>query len=228
MDAKINGHIEHARALGKIHAEKKNVAPARVAQIHAHRGAFAQHGIGAVLAALQQFGTHAQRMIRRMAHAKHPLVAAHGTHAAPHLIRQRLKADALIHGGQRAGNRVAGTHVFLHGQKLVQRLLKPAVQQMFKSFERNHAAGARGQFPRQMKTVNRVKEKQSANAFVKVVAAAAKGIQFGAGRDQLVRRSPRANGVERPVIGLPAPEAQRFQRELPGGPGCSRPAPVAR
>ena len=55
VNAEVNRDIEHARAFGKIHAEKENVAPAGVAQIHAHRGAFAQHGVGAVAAALQQF-----------------------------------------------------------------------------------------------------------------------------------------------------------------------------
>ena len=35
-------------------------------------------------------------MIRRMPHAKHPLIAAHTAHAAAHLVRQRLKTEAVI------------------------------------------------------------------------------------------------------------------------------------
>ena len=33
---------------------------------------------------------------------------------APHLVRQRLKTDALIHGGQRTGNSFAWPRVSLH------------------------------------------------------------------------------------------------------------------
>ena len=77
-------------------------------------------------------------MVLRMAHAEHPLVAAHRAHAAPHLVRQRLKADALIHRRQRAGERVAGAAALLRGEKLFQRLFKPAVQQMFEPLERDH------------------------------------------------------------------------------------------
>ena len=68
-------------------------------------------------------------MIGRMAHAEHPLVAAHGTDAAPHLIGQRLEAEALIDGGQRAGEGVARAAFLLRGEELAQRLLEPAVQQ---------------------------------------------------------------------------------------------------
>ncbi len=51
-------------------------------------------GNGSPLRALQQLRPHAQRVIRRMAGAKHPLVAAHRAHAAPHLVGQRLERRA--------------------------------------------------------------------------------------------------------------------------------------
>ena len=199
VNTEVNGHVEHARAFGEIHAQEKNVAPARVAQIHAHRREFAQHGIQAVLAPVQQFRPHAQRMILGMAHAEHPLVAAHGAHAAAHLVRERLEADALIHRGQRAGNRVARAGDFLNGKKLFQRLLKPALEQMLKALEGNHPVRARRQFPGEMKAVDRVKEEQRADALVKIFAAPAEGVQFRARGQQFVRRGAGANGVERLV-----------------------------
>ena len=128
VNAEVDGYIEHPRAFRKIHAEEKNVAPARMAQVHPHRREFAQHGIGAVLTFLQQFGSHAERMIRRMAHAEHPLVAPHGADTAPHLVRERLKPDALIHGGQRTRERVARPRCLLEVEEMFQRLLKTALQ----------------------------------------------------------------------------------------------------
>ena len=42
---------------------------------------------------------HAQRVIGRMANPKHPLIATHGTHAAPHLVGQGLKGQIVIGAG---------------------------------------------------------------------------------------------------------------------------------
>ena len=96
-----------------------------------------------------------------------------------------------------------GPSALLHREKLVERLLKPAVQQVFKALERNHAAPRRRrQFVRQMKTVDGVKKKQRADALVKIVAVPAKGVQFGAGGEQLLAGTRRANGVERLVADL--------------------------
>ena len=55
----------------------------------------------------EQLGAEAQRIIGRMAGAEHPLVAAHGAHAAAHLVGQRLEAERAVGGGQRAGDRGA-------------------------------------------------------------------------------------------------------------------------
>ena len=51
VHAEVDGDVEHARALGKIHAEEEDVAPAAVGEVHAHRGALAQDGMGRVAAA---------------------------------------------------------------------------------------------------------------------------------------------------------------------------------
>ena len=48
MHAEVDRDVQHLRALGIIHAEKENVAPAAMRQVHAHRGAFAQDRVGAV------------------------------------------------------------------------------------------------------------------------------------------------------------------------------------
>ena len=51
VHAEVDGDVEHPRALGKIHAEEENVAPAAVGEVHAHRGALAQDGLRRVAAA---------------------------------------------------------------------------------------------------------------------------------------------------------------------------------
>ena len=66
-----------------------------------------------------------------MARAKHPLVAAHRAHAAPHLVGQRLKAEPVIRRGQRARNGGARPVRGLRRQEDVDRLFEPALQQMF-------------------------------------------------------------------------------------------------
>jgi hypothetical protein len=48
-------------------------------------------------------GTHLQWLVESVADAKHPLVAAHRAHAAPHLIGQGLKRQSMIGRSQRAG-----------------------------------------------------------------------------------------------------------------------------
>ena len=75
-----------------------------------------------------------------MAHAEHPLIAAHGTDAAPHLVRQRLNAEPMIGGGQRAGNGVARPVLFLAAQKHLDRLLEAPLQQMGVALERDEPA----------------------------------------------------------------------------------------
>ncbi len=97
-------------------------------------------------------------MIGRMPHAEHPLIAAHGAHAAPHLVGQRLKRQPLIRRRQRAGNGVAGAFGLLRRKKTLNRLGEPAVQQVLEPFKRNQAALADARLVRQMKPVDGVKE----------------------------------------------------------------------
>jgi hypothetical protein len=88
---------------------KKDVAPRRVREVHAHRRAFAQDRIGAIRFGSKEFAAHAQRLILWMTHAKHPLVATHRANAAPDLIRERLKGETMISRGERTAQRIART-----------------------------------------------------------------------------------------------------------------------
>ena len=132
-----------------------------------------------------------------MAHPEHPLISPHGTHAAPDLVCEGLKGDLMINGCQRARDGFTGTDVFLDLEKLFQRFLKTALQQVLKALERDHARRPGRQFPGQMETVNRIEEKQGPDPFVEVVAAAAKGLQFRSGSQQFICGQRGANGVKR-------------------------------
>ena len=200
MHAEVNRDVQHLRALGIIHAEKENVAPAAMRQVHAHRGAFAQDRVGAVLvAALQQLGPDAQRMIGGMAHAEHPLIAAHRAHAAADLVRQRLQGQPLIGHGQRAGNRVGRPIRRLRLEKSGDGLFKSALQQLRVAGKRNQGPGVDIRLQRQMKPVDGIKKQQGANPFVKIFTAMTERLEFGAFDQQLRHRCGAANGVERLV-----------------------------
>ena len=141
-------------------------------------------------------------MIGRMPHAEHPLIAADGTHAASHLVGQRLKRQPLIRRRQRAGNGIAGAFSLLHREKIFNRLGKPAVQQVFEPFKRNQTALADARLVRQMKAVDGVKKKQCADALIKIIAVPAKIVEFGAGGGELLQGRGATNRVERPVPDL--------------------------
>ncbi len=89
----IDGHVDHARALRVVHAQEENIAPTAVGQIHAYRRAFDEHGVDAVGIRLLQLVTHSERMIERVAGAKHPAVAALRADRALHLLCQDVKTE---------------------------------------------------------------------------------------------------------------------------------------
>ena len=120
----VDRDVEHARAFREVHAQEEDVAPAAVRQVHAHGRGFAQDGVERAASARQQFGPEAQRIVGRVAGAEHPLVAAHGAHAAAHLVGQRLKAQRAVAGRQRAGNGRAGPAGGLRRQEDVDGLPK--------------------------------------------------------------------------------------------------------
>ena len=86
MHAQIDGDVQRARAFGEVHAQKEDVAPAAVRQVHAHGGGFAQEGEKTAAEGAAQRPLYSQGVVVRVADAKHPLVAQQGAHTAPHLI----------------------------------------------------------------------------------------------------------------------------------------------
>ena len=65
-----------------------------------------------------------------MAQSKHPLIAAHGTHAFPNLISQGLKPKPVVGLRQGAGNGFIGTWLLLGVEEDGNGFLKAPLQQM--------------------------------------------------------------------------------------------------
>lgn len=185
---------------GEIHAQKEDVAPSAVRQIHAHRSGLAQNREErATVPPRQHLRANAQRVIRGMAHAEHPLVAAHRTHAAPHLVGQRLKRQLAVPGRKSAGNRRARPLLALRPEEHIQRFPKTPLQQALVTGKRDGRARARGEAPRNMEAVNRVEKEKGPHAPVQVVARPAKAIERQGLLQQLGERRGAAKRIERTV-----------------------------
>ncbi len=144
-NAKVDRDIQHPRPFREIHAQEENVAPAAVREVHADRRPLDKDGEGLIgRGAVLQCSAYFQRMVGRMAHAEHPLIAADGADTAADLVGQSLKADGLIGGGQRTGDGIARTESGLDRAKIVDRLLKPAAQQMHVAGERHEGLAGAG------------------------------------------------------------------------------------
>ncbi len=152
-----------------------------------------------------QFRPDPEGLIGGMPHAEHPLVPANRADAPAHLIRERLKRQALVGGGQPGGQRIrraAGGRV----QEGVDRLPEAALEQLLVSPERNKpragSGGRSGEMSRKVEPVNRVQEKQRAHPLVEVVGAPAKSVQRFAGREKGGGVGAGAKEVERLVANL--------------------------
>ena len=132
----IDRHVEDARAFGEVHAEEENVAPAAVGEVHADGRRLAQNRKRVRSRAAQQFRADAERIVVGVAGAKHPLIAAHGAHAAAHLVGEGLEAERPIAGGQSAGDRGAGTVFGLRGEKDFDGFFEAALEQVLIAGER--------------------------------------------------------------------------------------------
>ena len=196
MHSQVDGHVEHLRPLGKIHSQEEDVAPAAMRKVHADRGALAQDRAGAVGRALQQFAPDAQRMIERMPHPEHPLVAAHGPDAAPDLVGQGLERQPVIGGRQRAGHAVPGPRSALQFQKTLHRLLEPAVQQVLITGERNESPGTQTGARRQVKAMDGGEEEQRPDPVVETAGLPAERLQRARLGQQLLHPQPGAGLVE--------------------------------
>ena len=83
----INRDVQYARPFREVHAEKENVTPAAMRQVHPHRRCLFQYWIKrGTFTPPQQLRSDAQWIISRVPISKHPLVASHGTDAAAYLI----------------------------------------------------------------------------------------------------------------------------------------------
>ena len=67
MHAQVDGDVQHPRAFGEIHAQKEDVAPAAVGQVHAHWRGLSQQGEKTVAERAAQRRKYAQGMVARVA-----------------------------------------------------------------------------------------------------------------------------------------------------------------
>ena len=201
--AEIHRNIQHAGAFREVHPEKENVAPSAVRQVHAHGRGLAENrkyrrrGPGR-----QQLGTNPQRIVGRVPGTEHPLVAAHRTHAAAHLVGQRLEAQGAIAGGQRARKRAVRAVGGLRGEEDIDGFLEAAFQQIGVALERNQRLRARRLPGRKVETVQRVKEKEGTHPFVEVFPLAPEPVERFAFAQQFLESGSAAERFERLIAGF--------------------------
>ncbi len=80
----IDRHVDDPGAFRVVHAEKENIAPAAVSEVHAHRSRLAQDRKNRI--ACKKLCTEAEWIVVGVAGAEHPLIAAHTAYAASHLV----------------------------------------------------------------------------------------------------------------------------------------------
>ncbi len=113
-----------------------------------------------------------------MADARHPLISAHRLYALAHLVRERLKAQAVVSGGESAGESGAGAVLFLRMQQNFDRLFETAFENADGCGERNQAIQLHARFHGQMEAMNGVKEEVRAHAPIKIALVSAEVIQL--------------------------------------------------
>ena len=210
MHGQIDRDVQHLGTLGEVHAKEKDVAPAAMGEVHAHRGAFPQDRISTIQRIpAQEFGSETQRLIGRMAHAEHPLVPSHGTDAPSDLAGKSLKRQPMISHRQCARDGIARTVGLLDCQKTIDGFFETPLQQVLvtrKRDQRSRPSGAilRGGGPlqkpgRKVKAVNGIKEEERPDPFVEVFTLPPEGVQSGGFVDQLFERTTRTGGVQRAI-----------------------------
>ena len=126
-------------------------------EIHADGRALQQDGI-AVTVVREEFAADAQRVLGRVTHAKHPLVAAHGADGFPHLVGEGLESELVIGGGEGRGNCIAGTLFALGGKEGIDSLGETPREEMTVSLE-GDVAVVFHRLTREMEAVDGVEEK---------------------------------------------------------------------
>ena len=194
----VDRDVEHPRTLGIVHAQKENVAPAAVAQIHTHWGRLVQNRKQPLRGHLPQQLTHPQRLVRRMADAEHPLVAAHRTHAAPHLVGQGLKTQPTVGLGPRTGRGVAERR----SQQQVDGLFKTTLEQVVVPLERHPPPRRQPCLARQVKPIDGIQKKERTHPLVQVVALPTKPVERSTLPQQLLQRGRTTEEIQRTVAQL--------------------------
>ena len=177
VHGQVDRNVHHPGAFRIIHAEKEDVAPRAVAQVHADRGLLVQERIEAVGSSFQKLVADSERMIHRMAGAEHPLVALHRPDAAPDLIGQGLEAELPVGLGQGARYAVAGAVLLLPCQKEVDRLLEPPLKEVDVAGVGDQARLLPAVLSGQVETMHGVEEEERAHPFVEVVAAPSEALE---------------------------------------------------
>jgi len=131
-----------------------------------------------------------------MTGAEHPLIAAHRAHTAPDLVRECLKTQPMIGGGQRTTKPIAGAGYGLCLQKFADGLFVAPFQQHVESTERNQAAAPRCQLAGQMKTMHGIQKEQRPHPFIEIRAALSMLFQRRGFGQQLLCRSRPAEGIQ--------------------------------
>ena len=186
VDTEVHGDVEHLGPLGVVHAQKEDVGPGRVGEIHPHRCEFAENGIGALWGSLQEFWPQSQWLIGGMAHAEHPLVAPHGSHTASHLIGEGLESQSVVSGRQGRSDAFGGTLGLKLSEKAVDGLLEAAVEEMFEAGKRDQTCMARGaEFWWKVKSLEGRQKEQGPHPFVQILGLSAEPVQGRASVQQL-------------------------------------------
>src|SRR5581483_7008647 len=101
-----------------------------------------------------------------MRRAEHPLISADRAHAEADLVRERLKAQRPVTGGESARNLRARRGAVLR-QEDGDGFLEAALQQVSIAFVRNQRAAGSPGTKRQMEAVDGVEKEERANTLVK-------------------------------------------------------------
>ena len=87
MHAEVDGDVEDLGTVREVHAEEDDVTPRAVGEVHADGRLFAEDGVGAVGGiTFEEGGPEPERLVQRVAHAEHPLIAFDGADAAADLV----------------------------------------------------------------------------------------------------------------------------------------------
>ena len=138
----------------------------------------------------EELGTDAEGMVGGVAHAEHPLVPANGADRFADLVGKSLEGELVVGGGEGRGDAIRRALLVLDGEEGVDGFFKLATEEVLISFEGDRARGIGGEFFGEVKTIDRLKEKDGANAVVEVVRLATEGIE-------LLALGEEGGGVER-------------------------------